>query len=85
MPGVARADNRSLKIGYIGCMSGPRVDFGAAGLWTLDRVKARLKDGLKIGGNNYAVEFLLKDNQSDANQTNVVAKELILGENAIWC
>ena len=25
MPGVARADNRSLKIGYIGCMSGPRV------------------------------------------------------------
>ena len=80
MPGIARADSRSLKIGYIGCMSGPRTDFGAAGPWTLDRVKAILKDGLKIGGNNYAVEFILKDNQSDANQTNVVAKELILSE-----
>ena len=46
----------------------------------LDRVKAVLKDGLNIGGKNYAVEFILKDNQSDPNQTNVVAKELILGE-----
>ncbi len=61
-------------------MSGPRTDFGAATPWVLDRVKAAVKDGLKIGGKNYAVEFILKDNQSDANQTNVVAKELILGE-----
>ena len=78
--GVARADSATLKIGYIGCMSGPRTDFGAATPWVLDRVKATVKDGLKIGGKNYAVEFILKDNQSDANQTNVVAKELILGE-----
>ncbi len=77
---VARADNATLKIGYIGCMSGPRTDFGAADPWVLDRVKAALKSGLKIGGKNYAVEFILKDNQSDPNQTNVVTKELILGE-----
>jgi branched-chain amino acid transport system substrate-binding protein len=78
--GVARADSATLKVGYIGCMSGPRTDFGAATPWVLDRIKATVKDGLKIGGKNYAVEFILKDNQSDANQTNVVAKELILGE-----
>jgi len=78
--GVARADSATLKIGYISCMSGPRTDFGAATPWVLDRIKATVKDGLKIGGKNYAVEFILKDNQSDANQTNVVAKELILGE-----
>ncbi len=77
---VARADNATLKIGYIGCMSGPRTDFGAADPWVLDRVKAAIKSGLKIGGKNYAVEFILKDNQSDPNQTNVVAKELILSE-----
>ena len=77
---VARADSAKLKIGYIGCMSGPRTDFGVTAPWVLDRVKATLKDGLKIGGKNYAVEFILKDNQSDPNQTNVVAKELILGE-----
>lgn len=80
MPSIARADARSIKIGYIGCLSGPRKDFGAATPWVLDRVKATLKGGLSLGGNNYAVEFILKDNQSDANQTNVVAKELILGE-----
>jgi branched-chain amino acid transport system substrate-binding protein len=78
--GVARADNATLKIGYIACMSGARTDFGATDPWVLDRVKATLKNGLKIGGKNYTVEFILKDNQSDANQTNVVAKELILGE-----
>jgi branched-chain amino acid transport system substrate-binding protein len=78
--GVARADSAKLKIGYISCMSGPRTDFGATAPWVLDRIKAVLKDGLKIGGKNYAVEFILKDNQSDPNQTNVVAKELILGE-----
>ncbi len=78
--GVARADSAKLKIGYIACMSGPRTDFGITAPWVLDRVKAVLKDGLNIGGKNYAVEFILKDNQSDPNQTNVVAKELILGE-----
>jgi branched-chain amino acid transport system substrate-binding protein len=77
---IARADSSTLKIGFIGCMSGARTDFGAADPWTLDRVKATVKNGLSIGGKNYAVEFILKDNQSDANQTNVVAKELILGE-----
>ena len=78
--GVARADTAKLKIGYISCMSGPRTDFGITAPWVLDRVKAVLKDGLNIGGKNYAVEFILKDNQSDPNQTNVVAKELILSE-----
>ena len=78
--GIARADDAKLKIGYIACMSGARTDFGAADPWVLDRVKATLKDGLKINGKNYAVEFILKDNQSDPNRTNVVAKELILSE-----
>ena len=77
---VARADSSTLKIGYIACMSGPRTDFGAVDPWVIDRVKAIVKDGLKIGGKNYAVEIILKDNQSDPNQTNVVAKELILSE-----
>ena len=77
---VTRADSAKLKIGYIACMSGPRTDFGATAPWVLERVKATLKDGLTIGGKNYAVEFILKDNQSNPNQTNVVAKELILGE-----
>jgi len=77
---IARAQSSTLKIGYISCMSGPRTDFGATDPWVLERVKAVVKNGLTIGGKNYAVEFVLKDNQSDANQTNVVAKELILGE-----
>jgi len=71
---IARAQSSTLKIGYISCMSGPRTDFGATDPWVLERVKAVVKNGLTIGGKNYAVEFVLKDNQSDANQTNVVAR-----------
>jgi branched-chain amino acid transport system substrate-binding protein len=77
---IARADNAVLKIGYISCMSGPRTDFGAVDPWVIERIKSTVKNGLKIGGKNYAVEIILKDNQSDPNQTNVVARELILGE-----
>lgn len=77
---IARADSSTLKIGFIACMSGPRTDFGAADPWVIDRVKATMKNGLKIGSKNYAVEIILKDNQSDPNQTNVVAKDLILSE-----
>lgn len=77
---VARADNRTIKIGYISCMSGPRADFGATDPWVLERVRSAVKNGLSIGGKNYAVEFIMKDNQSDANRTNTVANELILRE-----
>jgi branched-chain amino acid transport system substrate-binding protein len=61
-------------------VSVPRTDFGASDPWALNAVKATIKNGLTIGGKNHAVEFVLKDNQSDPNQTNVVAKELIVGE-----
>lgn len=77
---TARAESRTIKIGYISCMSGPRADFGATDPWVLERVKATVKNGLKIGDKNYAIELILKDNQSDANRTNTVANELILRE-----
>jgi branched-chain amino acid transport system substrate-binding protein len=77
---VARADSASLKIGYISNMSGPRLDFGATDSWVLERVKATVKSGLTINAKNYAVEFIMKDSQSDPNQTTVVARELILGQ-----
>jgi branched-chain amino acid transport system substrate-binding protein len=77
---IARAQSQSIKIGFISCLSGVRADFGAADPWVVERIRPLVKNGLKIGGKTYAVDIILKDNQSDANQTNVVANELILRE-----
>ena len=32
------------------------------------QIKLLLKDGLKIGGKTYAVEMVIKDNQSEGNR-----------------
>ncbi|WP_085035494.1 SDR family oxidoreductase [Ensifer aridi] len=79
-PLVARAETRSLKIGMLASISGLRSDFGAVDSWIIERVQKSLANGLDIGGTNYAVEIIVKDNQSDPNQTAVAARDLILRE-----
>ena len=77
---VARAQTRTLKIGYIGAQSGMRANFGETTPWAIERIRPLVKDGLKIGGKTYPVELVFKDNQSDPNRSSVVASELILRE-----
>ena len=72
------AESRTIKIGYIGAQSGVGANFGEATPWTVDRVRAAVKDGVKIGGKSYAVELVIKDNQSDPNRSTVVSSELVL-------
>lgn len=77
---IASAASSTLKIGWVGCLSGVRAAFAEPDPWIHERMKHLLKDGLKIGGKNYAVEFVFKDNQSDPNRSSVVASELVLRE-----
>jgi branched-chain amino acid transport system substrate-binding protein len=75
---VASAQSRTLKIGFIAAQSGIRANFGETTAWTIERMQAAVKDGLKVGGKSYAVELIVKDNQSDPNRSSVVSSELIL-------
>jgi branched-chain amino acid transport system substrate-binding protein len=75
---VARAQSRTIKVGFIGAQSGMRANFGETTSWTIERIQAAVKDGLKVGGKSYAVELVVKDNQSDPNRSGVVSSELIL-------
>ncbi|KAH1981230.1 hypothetical protein KXV33_006726, partial [Aspergillus fumigatus] len=75
---IARAAGNTLKIGWVGCLSGVRAQFAEPDPWIHERIKARLKDGLKIGGKTYQVELVFKDNQSDPNRSSVIASELVL-------
>ncbi|OLC67504.1 MAG: branched-chain amino acid ABC transporter substrate-binding protein [Candidatus Rokubacteria bacterium 13_1_40CM_2_68_8] len=78
MASLTRAESRTIKIGYIGAQSGVGANFGEATPWTVERIRAAVKDGVKIGGKSYAVELVIKDNQSDPNRSTVVSSELIL-------
>jgi branched-chain amino acid transport system substrate-binding protein len=77
---IAGAQSSTLKIGWTGALSGVRAAFGEPDPWIHERMKKLLKNGLKIGGKNYAVELVFKDNQSDTNRSSVVASELVLRE-----
>jgi len=77
---IAGAASTTIKIGWCGCLSGVRAAFAEPDPWIHERMKNLVKDGLKIGGKNYAVEFVIKDNQSDPNRSSVVASELVLRE-----
>src|SRR5881628_588763 len=77
---IARAQSRTIKIGFIGAQSGVRANFGETTPWTIERIQAIVKPGLKIGGKSYAVEIVVKDDQSDPNRASVVSSELLLRE-----
>jgi len=79
-PGIVRAAARELRIGYITALSGPRAEFGASDPWMLEQIQRITRDGLTIGGDTYAVEFLMRDNQSNVNRSASVGQELILRE-----
>jgi branched-chain amino acid transport system substrate-binding protein len=77
---IARAASNTIKIGWVGCLSGVRAAFAEPDSWIHERMRTYVKDGLKIGGKTYTVEFVIKDNQSDPNRSSVVASELVLRE-----
>ena len=80
MPSRAQSNAKTIKIGYLTTLSGIRANFGEADNWSLERVRAALKDGLTIGGSKYDVEIVVRDTQSDANRGATMSSELVLRE-----
>jgi len=79
-PAFARnafAAGETINIGWINARSGPLSPFAEADEYVLGLVNAALKGGVEIGGKTYAVNFVLKDTQSDPVTGSKVAKELI--------
>jgi branched-chain amino acid transport system substrate-binding protein len=72
------ADSTTLKIGWIGAKSGWLANFNVPDEFCLNKVKKAYEGGLKVGGKNYALEFIVKDNQSADNVSATVSNELVL-------
>ena len=80
MPSIVRSAGSTIKIGYVGSLSGIRAAFGETEAWTLEKMKAHLANGLEVGGKTYQVELVIRDNQSDPNRSTSIASELVLRE-----
>ncbi len=79
-PSIARSAGSTIKIGYVGSLSGIRAAFGETESWTLEKMKQHLANGLDVGGKKYEVELVIRDNQSDPNRSSSIASELVLRE-----
>ncbi|MFN3642220.1 MAG: ABC transporter substrate-binding protein [Gemmobacter sp.] len=79
-PSIVRAQARTVRVGYITALSGPRAEFGASDPWMVSQIQALLADGLTIDGKQYQVEILTRDNQSNPNRSASVGNELIQRE-----
>jgi branched-chain amino acid transport system substrate-binding protein len=72
------AASNTIKLGYIGAKSGWLANFNVPDPWILAKVKKATGSVIKSHGRNYALEIVVKDNQSDNNVSATVANELVL-------
>lgn len=80
MPHVARAQNRTIKVGFVTPLTGPLALFGATDDFAVNRIMNHFPNGLEINGENYDLEILVRDSQSDPNRSAEVAANLILND-----
>ena len=82
MPAIraARAAEDTLRVGFVVPLSGIRASFGASTNHTIEAIKAAVKNGIDIKGKTYAVEIIVKDNQSSPTRSLQVGNELILND-----
>jgi len=76
----AQAATDTVKIGFIAPLSGIRSSFTKTTNHTLSVIRAATANGIEIGGKTYAVEIIVKDNQSTPTRSLQVGNELILND-----
>src|ERR1035437_497030 len=68
---------KTIKIGYVSPQTGPLAAFAEADNFVIANFRNTVKSGLKIGGQSYPVEVIVKDSQSNPSRAADVARELI--------
>lgn len=74
------AANDTIKIGYLTHRTGPFAPFAEADTFILETASKALAGGLNIGGKQYKVEFVARDDQSNPDRQSNLAAELINNE-----
>ncbi len=68
----------SIKIGFTAPLTGPLAGFGEANEFIMAGIEALVADGIMLGDKSYAVEFIVKDVQSNSDTAASQAGSLIL-------
>ena len=76
-PAVHGAESGTIRIGFVGAISGPGNLFGEPCDFVKKQVEKACAGGLTIGGKNYAVEVVVRDSQSSVNVAGQIAAELM--------
>ncbi len=76
-PAVHGAEAGTIRIGFVGALSGPGNLFGEPCDFVKKQVEKACAGGLAIGGKNYAVEVIVRDSQSSVNVAGQIAAELM--------
>jgi branched-chain amino acid transport system substrate-binding protein len=79
-PRTARAQGRTLKIGYVSPQTGPLAGFGETDSFVLAGIRKTVSSVTVKGGRSYPVEIIVRDSQSDPNRAAEVASRLILSD-----
>ncbi len=77
-PSVKAAN--TIKIGYVSPATGPLAPFAEADEFNRKLFLDSIKSTLKINGQDYAIELISKDSQSNPNRAAEVTKELIVSD-----
>ncbi|HEY9095281.1 MAG TPA: ABC transporter substrate-binding protein [Hydrogenophaga sp.] len=73
----AFAAEDTIRIGYLSHRTGPFAPFAEADAYILEAAQKALAGGLNIGGKNYKVAFIARDDQSSPDRQSSLAAELI--------
>ena len=69
--------SETIKIGFVSPQSGPLSIFAEPDQFAIDQVMKATGGQIEVGGKTYAIEFVVKDSQSNPNRAAEVANELI--------
>ncbi len=80
LPRLARSAEKTVKIGFLAPMSGDYVDWGLPGLYGCEiwAENVNAQGGLKIGEDNYQIEFVGYDDEAETDKALQGAKKLVL-------
>src|SRR5215469_18693692 len=66
-PNIARAQSRTIKIGLVTPTTGPLAFFAECDAYVVPQFRQAVANGIKVAGNTYPVEVIVKDSQSNSN------------------
>ena len=77
VPRITSAAEDVIRIGYVSPRTGSFSAFAESDNFIVEQTRKALAGGLTIGGKKYAVEFLVRDDQSSPDRASNLAAELI--------